>query len=291
MTPIPPVYSFKKVEEFAQIHRLGTLAEFEYESLTIRRFNRADYKFKAWPIICLRKGSREADMLFFVEPGSNDALLPKEDEACAMDLPRYGLCHSTRRENPCSSWKVRHDFWERCLVFEVKIPYCGNKEETVLKSIKPYFRGPGSIKDCKSMPQPHSIPFMKVSFQLRLSTSTKDAELGALYTLMSARGSKKPGWYQQVKAFEYVMTFNDPEHHRFLFRYFPHMMDPIQNPRAVPLKLVERFKNLDSKQIDAYKDLLKKIPQGICVLPGGPGAGYVLSMIMLVCIPNMSGYR
>jgi hypothetical protein len=220
----------------------------------------------------------QADVLFFVESGRNDALLPKEDDVCVMNLPGYGQRLATRRENPCSSWKVRHDFWEHCLVFEVTLPYDKYlyMDEGVMgfSSIDPYFTGPRSVKN-KQMPRPQSIPFKEVTFQLRLSTSTRDAELDALSTLMSARESKRDGWYDQVKAFEYVMTFKGPTRNRSLFQIFPHMRDPILKPEAVPPKLVERFQKLNAKQMDAYKYLLNKIPEGVCILPGGPGAGYV----------------
>ncbi|ROW07237.1 hypothetical protein VMCG_03755 [Cytospora schulzeri] len=274
VTPLAPIYTFNNINEFVLRHRLGTKVEFEYESLTVRRFNSARHKFKAWPIMVLRSHREEADVLFFVEGGSNDALLPKEDEVCEMEIPGYGLRLATRRENPCSSWKIRHDFWEHCLVFEVTLPYYKALEPAKgFQYIHPHFRGPQSVRNGEPLPQPLSNPPEEVSFQLRLSTSTKDAELGALETLMSARELKPAGWYDQVKAFEYVMTFKGPARERNLFMLFPHMRDPILKPETVPSKLAERFQNLNAKQMDAYKNLLSNIPVGICVLPGGPGAG------------------
>lgn len=219
----------------------------------------------------------QADVLFFVEPGRNDALLPKEDVVCLMNLPGYGKRLATRRENPCSSWKIRHGFWEHCLVFEVTLHYDKvDHEVKTFKSIKPLFKAPQNVDPRKPMPQPQSIPFEKVTFRLRLSTSTQDAELAALSTLMSARESKLCEWSDQGKAFEYVMTFKGPTRSISLSDTFPHMRDPILKPEAVPPKLVERFQKLDAKQLDAYKHLLDKMPEGVCILPGGPGAGYVL---------------
>ncbi|KUI56422.1 hypothetical protein VP1G_03780 [Cytospora mali] len=270
--PIDPLYSFPKIEEFARRHRLGTLKEFEYESLAVRNFNRTLPKFKAWPFMVLRRCSSGADLLFFVRPSDHDAMLPKEDEVCEMDIPKYGLHLATGRENPCSYWEVEHDFWEKCLVFEVTLPY-DNEVSKKFTSLIPYFSNSPSIQKADEIPDPLEKHCKVVSFQLRLSTSNRDAELGALSTLMNARQSKPTGMYNQVKAFEYTMTFKNPTKIRCLFDHFPHMRDPILKPHSVPPKLVERFQNLDAQQIEAYKHILSRIPQGVCILPGGPGAG------------------
>lgn len=279
VTPEPPVYSFKNIDTFARIHQLGTQVEFEYESLTVKRFNGAKHDFVAWPIMVLRTRGLLADVLFFVKPGSNDALLPKEDEVCEMDIPSYGLRRATRRENPCSSWKVRHDFWEDCLVFEVTLRFFYNEEdrERIFRSFEPYFDGPQNFKKGKSMPHPRSVKSIEVRFQLRLSVSTRDAELGALDALMASRESNTAESDQQFQAFQHIMTFKYPKRQRSLFKLFPQMRDPILNPKAVPPKLVERFQKFNENQNGAYKYLLDKIPDAVCILPGGPGAGYVFS--------------
>ncbi|ROV88865.1 hypothetical protein VPNG_10342 [Cytospora leucostoma] len=51
------------------------------------------------------------------------------------------------------------------------------------------------------------------------------------------------------------------------------MRDPVLKPKDIPPKLVERFQKMNSHQRGAYKNLLGNIPDGVCVLPGGPGAG------------------
>lgn len=251
--------------------------EFEYESLAVRTFNRAYHKFKAWPIMILRdrlilEGHSGADVLFFVEPSGHDAMLPREDEVCAIDIPKFGMKLATRRENPCSLWKVRQDFWEKCLVFEVTLPYEDEKKKQ-FTTLTPLFLEPSSISKDEFIPNPAPGSYKSVVFLLRLSTSTRDAELDALDSL------KKAGEQQlaQRRAFEYTMTFKSPKTFKSLFHIFPHMRDPILKPRAVPPKLVERFQTLNAMQMSAYKYLLAKIPDGICILPGGPGAGYVKS--------------
>ncbi|KUI72193.1 Putative helicase MOV-10 [Cytospora mali] len=120
----------------------------------------------------------------------------------------------------------------------------------------------------------YSFPEME-EFHLAplLLWTSEDAELNALSTLMSARQCNPSSMYNQVKAFKYTMTFKSPKSYRNLFVDFPHMYDPILKPEIVPPKLLERFQNLDAKQLEAYKHLLSKIPHGVCILPGGPGAG------------------
>lgn len=281
-TPVAPVYTFGNVEMFARRHHSGTLQEFKYESLTVRRFNRDAHGFKAWPMMVLRdtvplpgdKGSG-ADLLFFVEPCKGDAMLPKEDEVCGMDIPRFGLRQATKRENPCPSWRIWHEFWRRCLVFEVTLPYERQKPKG-FTSISPLLEGPHSIQSNMAMPGPSPEACTVVSFQLRLSTSTRDAELNALHFLMKSRASetKNAALCNRIRAFEYTMRFRNPTKATLLFGPFPHMRDPILKPKDMPPKLVERFQKMNSNQIGAYKTLLSYIPDRVCVLPGGPGAGY-----------------
>lgn len=77
------------------------------------------------------------------------------------------------------------------------------------------------------------------------------------------------------------MDFKNPKGMRSLFDRFPCMRDPISNTEAVPSKLVETFRNLNAQQLEAYENLLSKIPDGVCILPGGPGAGYENLVLLL----------
>lgn len=45
------------------------------------------------------------------------------------------------------------------------------------------------------------------------------------------------------------------------------------NPGKVPKLLMDRFSKFNSQQREAYRLLLGNIPDGICMVPGGPGAG------------------
>lgn len=277
VTPIAPLYTFSKFDDFSRRHRVGTETEFQYESLAVSKFNRAGHKFKAWSIMKLRRrrngGDELDDLLVFVKPGEHDAMLPREDETCEIDIigvSRGRQLLATRRENPCSSWKVRHDFWERCLVFEVTLPCQGTKD------FEPCFHGPQCVQNLRNagaMPEPLSGTCKMVEFQLRLSISTRDAELDALNTL-----AKRTVTESQLRAFQFTLRFQAPKRLVSLFGRFPHMRDPILRPKNVPDKLVERFRSLDAMQMKAYKGFLDNIPDGVCILPGGPGAGYVGSM-------------
>lgn len=264
VTPVPPLFSFDSIEEYERRHRQGTNTEFEFEKREIRSFNAALLKFKAFPMIAMRDGRGSKDILLFVEPREGDSMLPKEDEKCMVDIPGVGLLDAVRKENPCSSWGVRGHYWDRHLVFEFTLPHRSRH------LITPFFPGPELITSGMEMPQPRQIQPKDISFHIRLSYSTMEAEIGALNSVTRA---VIEDWGEKARAFRYIMDFRTYTSCVNIFRYFPHMASPTSLPQGVASELGQMMRSLDSHQQHAYRTLLSNIPAGVGILPGGPGAG------------------
>ncbi|KAJ4388035.1 hypothetical protein N0V93_008640 [Gnomoniopsis smithogilvyi] len=283
---LPPRYNFNNVEDFALCHRRGTEAEFLFESQQIRKFNENEYDFKAWPIMAIEPGNPTTTWLLMVAPGPEDSLLPKEGESCRVKVyykdsdESFAKSSASRVDNPCASWGVKDDFWQRCMAFEIDL-WCNNSstptklkkgEERPSVTLTPAitaksFKQDGSVQ----VPKRHNEP-LRVRFELRLSSSTKNAEIGALDRLLELREANSPEAEKQVAAFEYFVTLDSTEQSS-LFDVFPHMADPIRDPKKVHKILMERFSKFNRQQTYAYMSLLNNIPNGICMVPGGPGAG------------------
>lgn len=260
--PLDPLYSFtREPGRFVKRHRLGTCKEFMLEKAAIDEFNRSEHSFKAWPIVYLRKMKDSAVLLFFVKPSEHDAMLPKEGEDCDIFIPEFPTSRATRVDNPCTLWRVRAGFLARCLAFEVHL-------QNIEKIAKKF---PG-LRQRKSIPS--QLIFLEVTFELRVSTSTRNAELRALGMLDQARQNLFDGLSQwQINAYKFFVRLSGPYWYMRLFSYFSHMRELFETPETTSPKLVELFQTLNDQQKHAFTDLLNNVPNGICIIHGCPGAG------------------
>lgn len=112
------------------------------------------------------------------------------------------------------------------------------------------------------------------SFRLRVSSSTRDAEINALEKLVDASKAKTEGMERQTAAFSYLLDFQDSSHVS-LFDLFPQLPKDPHNPAgpALPPKLIERLRKFDSNQVVAWTSGLQRCHNRVCFVPGGPGAG------------------
>lgn len=266
VTAVNPLLSFPNWTDYTGRHGTGTLKEFLLDRESIDNFNNKRHTFKAWPIVYIRKLPDSAVLLFFVEPSDHDSMLPKEGENCDMLLRGFGNSLARRVDNPCSLWHIKDDLWERCLAFEVHL-------EKVIK-ITAAFPDLKLPEPQMRIPPATELEGLHVSFELRVSTSTRDAELSALRMLEHGRKDLIAGSSQwQLHAYKFFVDLSSPTGHMRLFRRFPHMMDPISKPETTSPRLVELFQNLNEQQRTAFKSLLEYIPNGICIVHGCPGAG------------------
>ncbi len=111
---------------------------------------------------------------------------------------------------------------------------------------------------------------VRVNFLLTASEATKNAELGALDLLC---GRYINASERQIKAFEYFVLLRDPEFIVDLHEQIPHLKTLMEEPSWPNSPLAKKFAELNPQQKGAYMHGFRKLRCGICILPGGPGAG------------------
>lgn len=262
---VDPLYSFNG-SDFTRRHMIGTQKEFLLEKISIDAFNRKEHKFRAWPIFYICQNLDSAVMLFLVEPSDHDSMLPKEGEKCDIIIPGFEKSPATRADNPCSLWKVRNELWEKCLAFHVHL----KGKEKIMGAFPNLKLVGGKMK----IPSTLRLQVRQATFELRVSTSTRDAELGALHSLEQGRKGEWNGLSQwQIDAYKYFVLLESPTGYMRLFSRFPHMMDPFLKPELTSPRLVKLVQDLNYQQKSAFQNILQDIPNGICNIHGCPGAG------------------
>ncbi|KAK0660836.1 P-loop containing nucleoside triphosphate hydrolase protein, partial [Cercophora samala] len=114
------------------------------------------------------------------------------------------------------------------------------------------------------------IDVIKVNFHLFASESTKDSEIGALESLY---GRHQNATDRQLDAFSYFVTLKNPAFVVNVYEQLPHMKKALDRPGWHNTSLGKRFQMLNAQQKEAYLHGFEHLPCGICILPGGPGAG------------------
>lgn len=109
-----------------------------------------------------------------------------------------------------------------------------------------------------------------VNFLLTVSEATKNAELSALEQLC---GRHINATERQIKAFEYFVLLRDAEFIVDLHEEIPHLKGAMREASWPGSPLAKKFALLNPQQKAAYMHGFDKLPCGICILPGGPGAG------------------
>lgn len=287
--PNAPKYLFDSSRSFANRHRNGTLAESKLEKAGINGFNEKLRVFYAWPIMILGKDGINNNWLFLVQTGADDSMLPKEGDNCMIMFPKgqvhylpenkagkrfHGQTDFIRKEacrvdNPCSQWGVKDDYWERTMAFEVAIP------SNINVPFKPIIGPKAAEKEFSNIPRQKSSE-ITVAFELRVSNSTTSAEINALdkfeEVLLTSPSKLSPEMAYRRPAFRFMLNFQ-PQSYSSLFRVFPHLEDPFQRPERVPRKLMKMLEAMNPQQTAAYQNGLSRIPDRVCFVSGGPGAG------------------
>jgi hypothetical protein len=272
---ITPLYVFDDPAEYYRRHSQGTLVEFQNESREISAFNEKQIPFKTWVVANVWHGKDKSGWMFLVRPGDQSQYcFPKEGETCEiMLLSKSGKekkskwLDAERVDNPAASMGLPEEA-SRLAAFEVKVP----KEECSLRAIKadPEDAGYGGTSQKNSKYLLGDKKAIMVHIKLRISSATKDAELGALTKL--ALNPKDDRTQKQHDAYLYLMDFKNPRFIVNLFNHFPHLADPM-NRGLLPAKVITMLKGFNEHQIAAYRTVLGAINSGVCFLPGGPGAG------------------
>lgn len=277
---LTPLYAFDDPAEFHRRHSGGVLKEFENESRDVNAFNARQTQFKAWPLANLYRGKDKSFWVFLVRPGESGAevLFPREGESCEILLwSKSGKVQRSEKyweaeriENPAASFGITQEDALRMPAFKVNVP--GNVPEDF---IRPLQEDPDEVGHNAPNRLAKQYAFgdkkaVRITMKLRLSSATKDAEFGAIDKLFKSTDDLTS---KQKAAFRYLLDFKDVPFTVNLFQHFPHLRDPLNNPGGMPPKVVTMLKGFNAHQRMAYKSVLSSLPCGICIIPGGPGAG------------------
>lgn len=278
--PVTPLYVFDDASEFYQRHSSGVEVEHANESREVNQFNQRGYKFQAWSIAKLYTTKAASFWVFLIRSdGQSEFLFPREGESCKVTLwNRSGgqkkweePLEAERIENPAVSMGIPDDSAQRMPAFKVKV--LNNVPPDL---IKPMTDDPDEVGfDAPSRLHKRHALGKKSGFQvtmvLKLSTATKDAEIGALDTLFKNTAENLSD--KQKAAFKYLLDFKSVPFQVNMFDHFPHLRDPLNNPGGMPAKVITMLKGFNDHQRDAYRTVLGNLPCGVGIIPGGPGAG------------------
>ncbi|KUI59005.1 ATP-dependent helicase NAM7 [Cytospora mali] len=272
---LTPLYVFSDGAEYYRRHTQGTLVEFQNESREIDNFNAKETPFKTWVVAKVGERKERSSWMFLVRPGDSAGwCFPKEDESCDLRLlSKNGKAKKSkwwdaeRVENPAASMGLSEEA-HHLAAFEVKVP--NDVPEDLLRPLQsdPDYHSDSKVNQKYLLSDKRAV---RVNIKLGISAATKDAELGAVTKLFSNPNQNRTE--KQHAAFQYLLDFKNPRFTVNMFNHFPHLRDPMNNPGRMPQKVVKILEGFNEHQIVAYKNVLSNLPCGICIIPGGPGAG------------------
>jgi regulator of nonsense transcripts 1 len=307
MSPsLKPLRAFDGVEEFARRHKAGTEAEFEANQRHVDAINKEDNKFQAWVVSKTRQTPKRSEYLVVVQPGPDgERKIPQQGEPAklriAFDDNSFTRFWDARRiENPMPSTTA--GFPDKGVAFKVTVHISEAHDgvRTLMDTSGTPTRtecdpdqtgsigspcsdsSDSGIGDCagRGTPEPTRLcdggvifttsNSVHANFLLSASEATKNAELTALEMLS---GRYINASERQLHAFRYFVTLRDPEFVVDLHEAIPHMMGAMDDPSWPDSPLGKKFALLNPQQKAAYIHGFRNLMCGICILPGGPGAG------------------
>lgn len=237
---ITPLYAFDDPAEYHRRHSQGTLVEFQNESKVINAFNEKQIAFKTWVVANVWQGKEKSGWMFLIRPGDQSQYcFPKEGETCEIMLlsnsgkeKRSKWLDAERVDNPAASIGLPEEA-SRLDAFEVKVP-----KDVAGGALCPIKADPDDVKDGGASQKSNKYLLgdkkaIIVNIKLRISSATKDAELGAVTKL--ALNPKDDRTQKQHDAYLYLMDFKNPRFTVSLFNHFPHLADPM-NRGLLPAK-------------------------------------------------------
>ncbi|KAK5663155.1 hypothetical protein OQA88_6572 [Cercophora sp. LCS_1] len=264
---VVPIYKFSNHEEFGHRHEAAVRAEYELEKKEVDSFNDKKMTFQAWIV---KKGAWQMYTILADLRGMKE-LQPQVGQSFFFEFAvgNESYRDAFRGQRRESTMNLGEN-WADHVEFTVSI------SRTKAKNISEFYLKPltnekvvlpGSISPDPS----RAVP---IQITLRASKATMQAELGALHKLQAGNASE-----EGQAAFTYLMDFENPTHHVNLFDHFPQMQ-----PSNIKLPTLRRdVQALDRDQMAAYRGL-GSVANGVCFVPGGPGAGkttWTLNMAML----------
>jgi regulator of nonsense transcripts 1 len=308
--PVNALRVFPDIDEFERRHRAGTEAEFAANQQLVDEINKQDHQFQAWIVSKTRQTPKRLEYLAIVQPGPDgERKIPQQGEPARLrvvlnDKSFTRFWDARRIESPLPFMNIKTQSTGKLAAYQVTVHIADAHE-----GVRPLIdtpatprntsdtcaadnqsadghsdgastNGDSGIGDCNpdlnsereagmiTLTDDNSI---QVNFLLTASEATKNAELNALDQFCGRyKGNVSE---RQQKAFEYFVLLRNPDFFVDLHEQIPHLTSAMNDPSWPSSPLGKKFALLNPQQKDAYLHGFRKLHCGICILPGGPGAG------------------
>ncbi|OLN96531.1 Regulator of nonsense transcripts 1-like protein 1 [Colletotrichum chlorophyti] len=281
------VHSFRDKEEFVRVHLQGTIAEMAIEEAAIQRFNDHGGQRFAWVIApipgpySLISSDLQTKWIVLVElPEKPEIRFPNEGDMCKLGFAHEfktrgrafnpGMLTAERIHNPFDGVLDMPQYTDRA-AFNVTMEYIadpvtGERYHPLSSIAMP------QLAQHNAPPELSRYNAVMVTLRVESNPVTYETELAALTALTEPKRDENGPPERNLQTFDYLLDFRrQPEFWVDLFEDFPHMDQPAGNPNTPRfLKSVYNRLNRDHKKV--YEQL-RKIPAGIAMVLGCPGAG------------------
>lgn len=270
-------YRFPDRLDFVERHRVGTYAEHELELWEVRKFNAKKIPFQAWSVIQF-PGARADGLakknnsvwLFLVEIKRLQERLLEEGDLCQIKILRNnvrGAWWAAERIPMPTSFLGTDQEWDKFGAFKVTVPATEDESDSPVTLLSPSMQ---VDKNFERMGNPilTSSNSFRVIFQMTVSNATFDIENEAIKYVLETDPEHKKG-----QVLSYWLSLSKPQFNIKIRNHLPQLSNPINIPMPLRDGLKKLFDSFDAHQVKAFEQLLSKAPCGVCILPGGPGAG------------------
>ncbi|KAL2129762.1 hypothetical protein VTI74DRAFT_7332 [Chaetomium olivicolor] len=324
---VKPLYAFSTIEEFILRHKSGTEAEFAATAKLVDAINKQGNEFQAWVLkkerrtkctihtIVVQPGlDGENKLPIFNEPAKLRVVFGSDAMTLFWDAERIDLpsdlasvtataampqklaafkvteYHSEGQDDArvqplivpaASALKPRsieelldNKYW----IYQMKLTSNGFftvDRSTTLMTMTPSKPTQIRLTDDNSV---------FVNFHLTASDATKNAEIGAIELLYGRYANASE---RQIHAANFCILLKNPEFVVDLHDHMPHLKTAMQDPAWPGSALAKKFDLLNQHQKEAYMNGLNNLPCGICILPGGPGAGKTHFNLFLIAMAQL----
>ena len=273
-TPVKPSYAFETPAQFYELFRAATLAEHEIEAKELATYNKHQHLFNAWAIAAHpEEGGEEETFVICCELQQHvEPFMPKEGRHCCIKLvdattkrAKSTLWEATRIGNYYGKFDNGKQELKNHAFFKITLALSPNGNG-LLEPLLP--RGGDISKVTEIALTPNNAT--TIAFHFRVNPATAQAELSALDKIYRAEPDKVT--LRQRQAFRYILKFDSPESTESLFDAWPKLKNPLQQA-GLPETLANKIRSFNDHQKAAYDEMLDRLPCGVGILPGGPGAG------------------
>ncbi|OHF03461.1 nonsense-mediated mRNA decay protein 1 [Colletotrichum orchidophilum] len=280
------VHSFNSKDEFARVHREGTITEMANEASAIKRFNEAPTTRYAWVIApvpgpySLISSDLQKQWMVLVElPSTPERHFPDEGEMCKISFKRDFVCKG-KQYNPGTlpAQRIPNPYetilemsqYSLLAAFNVTMDYVA--DPATKEQYHPLLSIAVSQNMDYSLGQPPLNLQNATEINLRVDQNpvTYEAELMALSILTQPKKEANALSENTTGTFEYLLDFRkEPSFYVNMFDKIPHMDNPASHSNAFLQSAYSRL-NRDHKNV--YEQL-RRIPAGLAIILGCPGAG------------------